>query len=49
MLCKEQGITVTAICAVYEIFVAQKVIILLYWRNIYEYAGTNIDRLIKSV
>lgn len=25
MLCKEQGITVTAICAVYEIFVVQKV------------------------
>lgn len=25
MLCKEQGITVTAICAVYEIFVIQKV------------------------
>lgn len=25
MLCKEQGITVTGVCAVYEIFVAQKV------------------------
>lgn len=25
MLCKEQGITVTGICAVYELFVAQKV------------------------
>lgn len=25
MLCKEQGITVTAICAVYEIFIIQKV------------------------
>lgn len=25
MLCKEQGITVTAICAVYEIFVVQRV------------------------
>lgn len=25
MLCKEQGITVTGICVVYEIFVAQKV------------------------
>lgn len=25
MLCKEQGITVTGICAIYEIFVAQKV------------------------
>lgn len=25
MLCKEQGITITGICAVYEIFVAQKV------------------------
>lgn len=30
MLCKEQGITVTAICAVYEIFVVQKV---SYWCN----------------
>lgn len=29
MLCKEQGITVTAICAVYEIFVIQKVSLLL--------------------
>lgn len=28
MLCKEQGITVTAICAVYEIFVIQKVSLL---------------------
>ena len=26
MLCKEQGITITGICAVYELFVAQKVI-----------------------
>lgn len=25
MLCKEQGITVTGVCGVYEIFVAQKV------------------------
>ncbi|KAF6216658.1 hypothetical protein GE061_001004 [Apolygus lucorum] len=25
MLCKEQGITITSICAVYEIFVAQKI------------------------
>ncbi|KAG8261394.1 Protein O-mannosyl-transferase tmtc3 [Homalodisca vitripennis] len=25
MLCKEQGITITGICAVYELFVAQKV------------------------
>lgn len=25
MLCKEQGITVTGVCAVYEVFVAQKV------------------------
>lgn len=25
MLCKEQGITVTGVCAVYELFVAQKV------------------------
>ncbi|EAT47980.1 AAEL000966-PA [Aedes aegypti] len=24
MLCKEQGITITGICAIYEIFVAQK-------------------------
>lgn len=30
MLCKEQGITVTGICAIYEIFVAQKVNILLH-------------------
>lgn len=29
MLCKEQGITVTGVCAVYEIFVAQKVSVLL--------------------
>lgn len=28
MLCKEQGITVTGICVVYEIFVAQKVSLL---------------------
>lgn len=26
MLCKEQGITVCGICAIYEIFVVQKVI-----------------------
>jgi hypothetical protein len=25
MLCKEQGITITGICAIYEIFLAQKV------------------------
>ncbi|XP_041787007.1 protein O-mannosyl-transferase TMTC3-like, partial [Anopheles merus] len=25
MLCKEQGITITGVCAIYEIFVAQKV------------------------
>lgn len=25
MLCKEQGITVTGVCAIYEVFVAQKV------------------------
>lgn len=25
MLCKEQGITITGICAIYEIFIAQKV------------------------
>lgn len=30
MLCKEQGITVTGICAIYEIFVAQKVNILFF-------------------
>lgn len=25
MLCKEQGITVLAVCAVYELFISQKV------------------------
>lgn len=30
MLCKEQGITVTGICVVYEIFVAQKVSLLFF-------------------
>lgn len=25
MLCKEQGITVTGVCGIYEVFVAQKV------------------------
>lgn len=25
MLCKEQGITITGVCAVYEVFVVQKV------------------------
>lgn len=30
MLCKEQGITVTGVCFVYEIFVAQKVSTFLY-------------------
>jgi hypothetical protein len=32
MLCKEQGITVTGICAVYELIVAQKVSVQLYLR-----------------
>lgn len=31
MLCKEQGITVTAICAVYEIFVIQKVSLVYFF------------------
>jgi len=30
MLCKEQGITVTGICAVYELIVAQKVSVALF-------------------
>lgn len=34
MLCKEQGITVTGICAIYEIFVAQKVNILFHISDI---------------
>lgn len=29
MLCKEQGITITGVCAIYEIFVAQKVSLLI--------------------
>lgn len=33
MLCKEQGITVTGICVVYEIFVAQKVSLLFFFGN----------------
>lgn len=32
MLCKEQGITMTAICAVYEIFVAQKMRLIDLWQ-----------------
>lgn len=38
MLCKEQGITVTGVCAVYEIFVVQKVCInfLIYYEHIYD-------------
>jgi len=31
MLCKEQGITVTGICAVYELIVAQKVNVTLFF------------------
>jgi len=31
MLCKEQGITVTGICAVYELIVAQKVSVTLFF------------------
>lgn len=30
MLCKEQGITATAVCVLYEIFVVQKVNIVHY-------------------
>lgn len=36
MLCKEQGITITGICAVYEIFVVQKIYannLKQYWRS----------------
>jgi len=31
MLCKEQGITVTGICAMYELIVAQKVNVALFF------------------
>lgn len=37
MLCKEQGITITGICAVYEIFVAQKVKKLHSHTSVYVY------------
>jgi hypothetical protein len=33
MLCKEQGITITGICAVYELIVAQKVNVLLLFND----------------
>lgn len=31
MLCKEQGITVTGVCAIYEVFVAQKVSVHIFF------------------
>lgn len=37
MLCKEQGITMTAICAVYEIFVVQKVTLTLTYYHCFRY------------
>lgn len=35
MLCKEQGITICGVCAIYEIFVAQKVCTYVIYANIF--------------
>lgn len=37
MLCKEQGITIAGVCALYEVFVAQKV------KLVYKYFNSALD------
>jgi len=45
MLCKEQGITITGICAVYELIVAQKVNILFLYKMNKERSTLNFLQL----